>query len=177
MQQVHDHVAGRRDHVHVPGHRVRVDRNRAPRMAIERGGRTDVLHRLERRVGNVAAKGLVPAGHVRAVVQHGHAIADQLDMAQFLGRDRSDQAIERAKLAFAAEIEALEHVVAQRGHLAILAAKQLLQGGAGVRILSLGGRKFDLQLIDTQEHLGSPGVRDALEKPELRQSVPPFRQQ
>ena len=102
---------------------------------------------LEGRAGNVAAVLLV-AVVVRAVVQHRDAVADQLDMAELLGGDRGDQAVERPELALAAEIEALEHVVPERGHLAVLAAEQFLQRGGGIRVLALRRRQFDLQLVD-----------------------------
>ena len=137
---------------------VAVHRRRAAAVRQEGRREADVLHVLEGRVGDVAAV-LVVAVVVRAVVQHGDAVADQLDMAELFGGDAGDQAVERPQLALAAEVEALEHVVPERRHLAVLAAQQFLESGGGVRILALGRRQFDLQLVDAQEHSGSPVLR------------------
>ena len=109
----------------------------------------------EGRAGNVAAVALV-AVVVRAVVEHGDAIADQLDMAEFLGGDRRDQAVERTQLVLAAEIEALEQVVPERGHLAVFAAEQFLERGSGIGVLPLRCGQFDLQFVNSHKHLGSP---------------------
>ena len=117
---------------------VAVDRRRTAAIREESCGEPDVLHVLERRAGNVAAIAFV-AIDVRTVVEHGDAVADQLDMAEFLGRDAGDQAVERAQLVFAAKVEALEHVVSERRHLAVFAAEQFLQRCSGIRVGGFGG--------------------------------------
>ena len=73
-------------------------------------------------------------------------------MPELLGRDAGYQAVEGAQLGLAAEIEALEHVVAERRHLTVLATQQLLQGRCSIRVLLLGLRKLHLQLVDAHEH-------------------------
>lgn len=54
--------------------------------------------------------GMLPSGMfgVGSIVQHGDPIAHQFHMAEFLGRDGRNEAIEGAQLAPTAEIEALE---------------------------------------------------------------------
>ncbi len=95
---------------------------------------------------------LVAVRLVRAVRDHGDAVGHEFDMAEFLRRDRGDQAVERPKLVLRAEVEALEHVVPEGGHLAVLAPEELLQGGGGVGIGPLGRRQVRLQLVDAHEH-------------------------
>ena len=73
-------------------------------------------------------------------------------MPKLFRRDGGDQIVEGAQLVLAAEVEALEHVVSERGHLTVLAAQQFLESGGGIGILPQGRRQFDLQLVDAQEH-------------------------
>jgi len=120
---------------------------------------TDILHGLVGRAGDVPAVGLVTVV-VRPVVQHGDAVADQLDVAQFLGGDAGHQFVERAQLRLAAEVEALKHVVPERGHLAVLAAQQLLQRRASVGVFSFRRRQLGLQLVYAHEHRTSPDCGD-----------------
>ena len=148
VQQVDDHVTCRGHHIHVPRRAVAVHRHGAAAIRQERAGQADVLHRLERRFGDVHVLLRV----ARAVVQHRDAVGDQLHMPQFLGRDAGDQAVERPQLAFAAEVEALEHVVAQGGHLAVFAPEQLLQGRCRIGIGLFRLRQGRLQLVDSHEH-------------------------
>ena len=147
VQEVDDDVARRGDEVLVPRCAVAVDRRGAAAVRKEGRGEADILHVLEGRIGDVAAILLV-AVIVGTVVEHGDAIADQLDMAELFGGDAGDQAVERPELGLAAKIEALEHVVVEGRHLAILAAQQFLEGSGGVRIRRLGRRQFGLQLVD-----------------------------
>ena len=116
-----------------------------------RGG-ADVLHHLHRRAADVAAIRGIGVRHSGPLFEHGDAVAHQLDMAELLGGDAGDQAVEGAQLRLAAGVEALEQVVPERGHLAVLAAEQLLQRGGGVGIAALRGRQLGLQLVDAQEH-------------------------
>ena len=109
------------------------------------GGEADVLHGVERRIADVGAAGLIA---VRAVVEHGDAIGDELDVSDLLGGDAGDDVIDRAQLGFAPKIEALVHVVVERGHLAVFAAEQLLQRGTRIGILFLRHRQVDEQLVD-----------------------------
>jgi hypothetical protein len=155
VQEIQHHVSRRGDEVVVPRLAVAVDRHGASATGQEGCGQADVLHVLEGRARNIAAILLVTV-IVGAVVQHGDAIADQLHMAKLLRRDGGDQAVEGPQLALAAEVEALEHVVPEGGHFSILAAQEFLEGCGSVRVLPLGRRQIDLQLIDAQEHSGSP---------------------
>ena len=83
------------------------------------------------RASTAAASGVV-AGSVAALGRAGEQqvdrVGDQLDVAVLLGGDVGDQVVERPHLAAAAEVERLEGVVHQGGHLAELAAEQLLHG-------------------------------------------------
>ena len=117
--------------------------------AIEKGGgEADVLHGIERRIADVGAAGLIA---VRAVVEHGDAVGDELDVSDLLGGDAGDDVIDRAQLGFAPKIEALVHVVVERGHLAVFAAEHL-QRGTCIGILFLRHRQVDEQLVDLHEH-------------------------
>src|SRR3954465_14724249 len=61
---------------------------------------------------------------VGSIVQHGDTVADELHVPKLFRRDGGDQIVEGAQLVLAAEVEALEHVVSERGHLTVLAAQQ-----------------------------------------------------
>jgi hypothetical protein len=93
-----------------------------------------------------------------AVVQHGDAGGDQLHVAELLLEDGGDQAVEGPQLLLVAEVEALEHVVPEGRHLAVLAAEQLLKRGRRVGVGLLRLRQLRLQSVDAHEHGGgSPG--------------------
>jgi hypothetical protein len=89
--------------------------------------------RLERGAAEHAGEGRLALAHVAlrldAVEQAVHRGADQLDVAQLFRRDVGDQRVERPQLLALAEIEALEHVGVERGHLAEAPAHQLLHRG------------------------------------------------
>ena len=70
-------------------------------------------------------------------------------MKGYLGRNARDQAVERTQLGLAAEVEALEEVVSERGHLTVFAAQQLLQRRGGVRVRFLRGWQLGLKSIDS----------------------------
>ena len=152
MQQVEDDVARRRDEILVPAQSVAVDGHRAAAMGKEARCQSDILHHLEWRVRNVRGTDHVAIQSVRPIVQHRYAIADQFDMPEFLRSDGGDETVERPQLAFRPEIETLEQVVPERGHLAVFSAKQFLESGGGIWILRQGGRKFDLKFVDTEKH-------------------------
>ena len=73
-------------------------------------------------------------------------------MAQFLGGDGGNEAVEGLEVVLGAEVEALEHVVPEGRHLAILAAQEFLEGCRGIGVLALGGGELGLQLVDAHEH-------------------------
>jgi hypothetical protein len=70
-------------------------------------------------------------------------------MAELLGRDGRNEAIEGAQLAPAAEIEALEHVVPKCRHLSLLATQEFLESRGSVGIRPLGRGQINLELINT----------------------------
>ena len=149
VQQVDDHIAGRRDEVSFHGRPLL-----STGMAPPPFERNDAARRISFMASNGASlmSATASPSSVGAVVEHGHAIADQLDMAELFGGDAGDQTVEGAQLRLAAEIEALEHVVVERRHLAVLAAQQLLQRGGGVGIALLWHRQLGKQLVNPHEH-------------------------
>ena len=156
MQQIDDQVARGGHHVGVPTLGVAVDRGGAAAVGQEGPGEPDVLHVLERSLADIGV-GLRIAG---TVVQHGHAGADQFHVPDLLGEDAGDEAVERLELRLRAEVEALEHIVAQGGHLAVLAAKQFLQGRRSVRIGLFRLGQFRQQLVDAHIHFSPVSVLD-----------------
>ena len=143
VQQIHDHIAAGGHEVHVPGCAIAVHRHGAAGARQERRCEPDVLHILERRAAEIDVLGRITG----TIVQHRDAIADEFHMAEFFCRDGRHQAVERTQLRLAAKIEALEHVIVQGGHFAVLAAEQFLQGRAGIRIRCLRHRKLSLKLV------------------------------
>ena len=83
-------------------------------------------------------------------------------MAQLFGGDAGDQAVERLELGFAAEVEALEQVIAEGRHLAVFAAQQLLKCCRSIGISLFGRWQFGLQLVDAHEHLVGSHPGEAL---------------
>jgi len=114
VQQVEDQVAGGEDVVIAPGRSYTIS---------WQGSATPMKKLPVFRASRIAAKG---AGRhvIGCRVQVGSprhqfdAVGQQLDMAELLRRDGGDQAVERLQLALVEEVEALEEVVIQRGHLA-----------------------------------------------------------
>ena len=82
----------------------------------------------------------------------GHGSRDNLDMSAFLSGDVGNQGVVRPGFVAPTKVERLISVVHQRGHLAVLATKQFLQGGAGIGICTQRSRQFDLQSIDAEKH-------------------------
>ena len=66
---------------------------------------------------------------------------------ELLGGDAGDEVVVRGKLLFAAEVERLEHVVVEGGHLAEPAPEKLLGRRRRVRVCGAGLGKLDLQLV------------------------------
>src|SRR5690606_9341052 len=101
------------------------------------------------RSGDITAVFLISPFKIGTVVEHRDTVAHELNVTELLGGNRRDQAVKWLQLGLAAEIEALEQVVTESGHLAILAAEQLLKSGARVGIGCQGWRDFYLQFVDT----------------------------
>src|SRR4051794_23181229 len=107
----------------------------------------------------------VAAGHdLLAVGAREHRVdrrAHQLDVAVFLGGDVGDQVVERPQAVAIAEVERLERVVHERGHLPEAPAHQLLHRhrAGGVRV---SRRDLDAQPVITQDHASLLFVRSAV---------------
>jgi len=123
VQEIKDEVAGGGDEVIVPGHAVGIDRRSAPAIGKERRSEADVFHGFEGRFGNIATCSHIALRLFGTVIQHRNAITDELDMRQLFGGNRRDEAVKRTKLVLAAEIEALEHIIAECGHFSIFATQ------------------------------------------------------
>src|SRR5690606_3574299 len=105
-----------------------------------------------RRFGDITPVAHVALGLVGTIVEHGNAIADELHVGQFLGRDRGDQTVEGAQLVLRAEVEALEHVVAERRHFPVLAAEKLLESSSGIGVLFGGWWQLGDQPVYSHKH-------------------------
>jgi hypothetical protein len=79
-------------------------------------------------------------------------VRHELDVAELLRGDGRHEVIEGPELALGLEVEALEHVVPERGHLAVLAAQEFLERGGGVGVLLFGSGQLHLKLVDAKEH-------------------------
>lgn len=111
VQQIRDDIARRGDEVVVPGRAIAVDWGRSAAIGEKGCGQPHVGHVGEGRARNVPAIPQIAVGDIGPVGQHRNAVRHELDMAELLGRDARDQAVEGAQLLLAAKIEALEHVV------------------------------------------------------------------
>jgi hypothetical protein len=112
-----------------------------------------IPHTLDRRkrlpgTGAVRARGRRRAGEHRV-----DRIRNELDVAELLRRDVRDEVVERPRALPVAKVEGLERVVQERGHLAELAAQELLNGCGSGRI-RLGRRwQLGLDAIDATNHV------------------------
>src|SRR5829696_9740207 len=82
---------------------------------------------------------------------------DELDVPELLGSDVRDEVVEGPGALLVAEVERLERVVHEGGHLAEAAAHQLLNGCGAVRIRIGRRRKLRAPTVDAQNHGGPPG--------------------
>jgi hypothetical protein len=101
-------------------------------------GIAGIHRRRERRLRRV----ITPFGRARQ--QQIDGVGYQLDVTEFLGGNIGNEIVEGPHFAPAAKVERLERVVHERGHLAELPAKQLLDRGRGVGRRVLRMRKLSL---------------------------------
>lgn len=99
VQEVCGDVPGRGDEIIVPRNTIAVNGRGATAIRQERRSQPHVGHVSERRTGDVSAVAGITVFLVRAVGEHGDAVADQLDMAQ---------AVEGPQLLHAVEIIVVE---------------------------------------------------------------------
>jgi hypothetical protein len=81
------------------------------------------------------------------VEQQIDGVGDQLDVAHLLGGDVGHEVVVGPDLALTPHVERLVGVVHQGGHLAELAAHQLLHDARRLRVRLGGPRQLDLQLV------------------------------
>lgn len=73
-------------------------------------------------------------------------------MTKLFGSNAGYQAVEWSQLFLGAKIETLEHIVPQRGHLAVLSAEQFLQRRGCIGVGFLRGGELGLELVYSHEH-------------------------
>jgi hypothetical protein len=152
VRQVLDQIARREDVVPVPRPPVGVLRQRALSTREEVVRVPDPLHGGQRVLGHERAG--APVGGRRGAGQHRvDRGRDELDVAELLGSDVGDQVVERARALTPAEIERLERVVQERGHLAEASAHELLNGRGAGRIRVGRRRQLDRDPVVAKNHV------------------------